>query len=1142
MKRLLTSASLVLLATTGLLAQTLGEITGEVKDPSGAVIAGAQVTATNTGTNSARATATNDDGIFNFPAMQPGTYSLRVEKPGFKVVSQNQVELQVQQTARFDFTLQVGQTSETVEVSASAAQLNTEDATIGTVIENKRIVELPLNGRNYLSLVALSPNVSVGFSSAGQADSRQGGDRANQNISVAGQRNYFNRFSLDGVENTDPNFNSYVIKPSIDALQEFKVQTGIYPAEFGRGATQINVSTKSGTNLFHGALFEFLRNDKLDAKPYDFTGKRPAKDPFKWNNYGFTLGGPVVLPKIFNGRNKLFFLSNYEWFRRRQSGQGLYSLPSPAERGGDFTAIGQPIFDPNTRVVNADGTVSIQQFPGNVIPQSRFSPVSIKLLQFYPAPNRYAGAIPNDYQVSLSNPLNSDQFTQRFDFVESAKSNWFGRYSRGDENQTSAGLDRAGKTILTKTSQWMGGNTRVLTPSIVNESRFGFTRFYNTTGPQLAFSTDVVGTLGVKGLNSGPPVQWGIPGVGLDPPYSGFGNDSEGPYENNNYAMQFINNTSIVRGKHSLRFGGEIRQDVYRQIGNQFARGQFTFNNSTTANPAIAKSGDSFAGFLLGNVYQAEAAVAIAKADFRALGFALYFDDQWKVTPRMTVSLGLRYENSPPWTNQTGTLFNAIVPADIRPGTAVDRSDPANPNINVKDLSLHPFFERQGAPNANPYQGVSIRWPDIRVVQDGKFGDALVSRDNNDFAPRLGVSWSPRDKWVVRGGVGMFYSQDTGNPRFDMARNLAGRLRDNDKPSRALTWDNALESIAGGVANVFRPYTFANPYDRRTPYSIQYELNVQHEFSENMVVEAGYLGSVSHRLEGLRAVNESVPACRTVNSRPGCASDPLAGLSLQQRSPFPEFGRIQLVDNGGNGNYNGLGAKFTRRFSKGLTFLASYTYSKSIDTSSAIRNQGNDTLFPQNSYCRACERGRSSFDVNQRFVFSGLYDLPAGRGRSFNIENSIANAVLGGWQAGAIWTWQSGFPISMFQSGDPSNTGGLFDRPTSTGANANLPWGDRTTGRWFNTAAFARTIDGTFGNVGRGTLTTAGIFDIDFTLQKNFHFTEQRFLQARFESFNFTNHPNWGNPDINVASSTFGQIFGTRTGMRSIQLGLKLIF
>src|SRR6058998_3981426 len=339
---------MVFLSVLPAVAQTQASISGVIHDPTSAVIPGVTVTVTNPATNFVRTAISNDAGVYNVPSLQPGRYNMKVDLPGFRTITQNDVELQIQQSARLDFTLQVGEVSQTVEVAGTAALIATENATVGTVIENKRIVDLPLNGRNFLQLVSLSPNVSFGFSSAGQAGSRQGGTRSTQNIAVAGQRSMYNHFTLDGMENTDVNFNTYIILPSIDALQEFKVQSGIYPAEFGREASQINVSTKAGTIQFHGSLFEFLRNDKLDAKNYAFTSNRPPKDPFKWNQYGFTLGGPVWLPKLFNGRNRLFFLSNFEGYRDRKQLRGNFNVPSTAMRDGDFSGIAQQLFDPAT--------------------------------------------------------------------------------------------------------------------------------------------------------------------------------------------------------------------------------------------------------------------------------------------------------------------------------------------------------------------------------------------------------------------------------------------------------------------------------------------------------------------------------------------------------------------------------------------------------------------------------------------------------------------------------------------------------------------------------------------------------------------------------------------------------------------------
>src|SRR3989441_1607908 len=381
MKTLLVVTVLAGLSACCLYAQTFGEVTGRVTDPSGAVIPGASVILTNVNTSAVRNVATTETGAYTLPSIPPGLYRLRTELPGFKTAVSEPFGVQVQQVVRLDVVLQLGQVSDTVEVAATADLLQSETSAIGTVIENKIITELPLNGRQYLGLVALAPNVNTLSPSAGQAGSRQGGDRASQSISAAGQRIMFNYFTLDGVTNTDPNFNTYVVLPSIDALQEFKVQTGVYPAEFGHEATQINVLTKSGGNQYHGALFEFLRNDTLDAAPYSFTASHQAKSRFKWNDYGFEIDGPIRIPKLFNGQNKLFFMANYEALRRRQSFQSIYSVPTSAMFGGNFSGLNTTIYDPTNKT----------PFAGNIIPSSRFDPTSQKLLPYYAAAN-VAGA------------------------------------------------------------------------------------------------------------------------------------------------------------------------------------------------------------------------------------------------------------------------------------------------------------------------------------------------------------------------------------------------------------------------------------------------------------------------------------------------------------------------------------------------------------------------------------------------------------------------------------------------------------------------------------------------------------------------------------------------------------------------------
>src|SRR6188768_2666230 len=500
LKRALTVVVSVLLwAPLG--AQTLGTITGDVKDSSGATIPGSTVTVTNVATNAVRTQASNEAGAFTFPAMPPGVYVVKAELEGFKP-SQNRVELHVEQSLRVSFTLEIGNFTETTQVTGVAPLLSTENATVGTVIENRRIVELPLNGRNYLSLIALSPNVSAGFAGAGQAGDRQGGSRANQQISISGQRREFNYYTLDGVDNTDVNFNTYIFLPSVDALEEFKVQTGIYSAEFGRAASQVNVVTKSGTNQFHGTLFEFHRNDSFDSRPFSFSAAQAAlpKPPFKWNQYGYTLGGPIW-------SNKVFFMSNWEGYRDRKQNQQNYNLPLAAWRTGDFSSYSGVLYDPATCTVS--GTVrSCAPFPGNRIPANRISPTSVKLLEFLPEPNATgtdATGTVNNYTGTQDRVIDKDQFTQRVDFVQNSASTFMGRYSFSHDNEINPALKLNGTKLDNKVHQIMLGNTRTLSPTVVNEFRFGFNSFFNTFGRELAFERDVTSELAIPGMSPIPP-------------------------------------------------------------------------------------------------------------------------------------------------------------------------------------------------------------------------------------------------------------------------------------------------------------------------------------------------------------------------------------------------------------------------------------------------------------------------------------------------------------------------------------------------------------------------------------------------------------------------------------------------------------
>jgi hypothetical protein len=1150
-------------------SQTFGAINGEVTDSTGAVMPNVTVTATNTGTNIARTTQTNSVGQYNFPDLVPAAYQIKVTADGFQTTVAN-LELQVQQTAKVDLVLTVGQASQTVEVSADAAALTTESATVGTVIAEKTITEMPLNGRNFLQLVALAPNVSVGFVAPSQASNRQGGDRALQSYSVAGMRGTWNNYTLDGVSNTDPNFNLYVQLPSIDAIQEFKVQSGIYPAEFGREAAQINVSTKAGTNDFHGTLFEFLRNSELDAKPYDFIGTRPPKAPFKQNQYGYYLGGPVWLPKIFNGRNKVFFASNWEGYKSRLQNTGNFTVIPDAWRNGDFSGLlaatdpitgkaNSPVvlYDPQSRV-QTGSTYTAQPFSGNLIPKERLDPVSQKLLAFLPHatinPNNTTSPNSN-FQYPQSNQVNKNQVTERIDFNQNASSQWFGRFGWTSENTVNPTLPDTGGALSTNSKQYVLSNAWVLSPSKVNEVRFGYTSIFNAVTDQLAGQRDVVKELNLP-FSPEIPQSWGIPAVSMSNGLSSWGDNTNGPFVIDDSTMQFIDNFSWTHGKHSFRFGGEYRRDVFSQFGNQYTRGNPQFNGNFTATPQTLAGGNSAADFILGAPFRLDLALQLAVTDDRSNSLAFYFDDTWKLTPKITISTGLRWEVVQPWKDLLNNKTNFDFKNIILPQAA---------NVPV---SQWPVFVRAGN-DGNFYNGLDYVYVNgtgvgpagpIPVARDGRLGDRLVDTDWNNFAPRFGIAYSPNSKWSIRTGLGVFFSQETANSKFDINRGSAGRLTDLPDPRGkiSLTYGNSYDPK-------LTPYpltpglTWAVQKDIATPYSLLYLFDIQRQFGSATTLELVYQGAQHRKVQNQYNGDAGIPGV----------------AAAQTRVPFPMYSSgIEITGGYGRGNYNGLSTKLTQRYKSGLSTLVSFTWSKAMDNGSAIRGTTGDQ-YPENPYCVVvCEYGPSGFNTPLRFVTSANYDLPFGAGKRFLNHGGVINAVIGGWQTSGIFTAQSGRVINTVswdaagQVIQPNS-----NRMTSTGIS---PYADTPTANgWWNPKAFILPLpancvgtvtpgcyDQAFGNMQRNGLIGPSTWDADISVFKNFRIREKTNFQFRMEGFNMLNHvalgtPNasWGNSTCNTRvncvqapSASFGLIrdsataIGTAYTMRQIQLAAKITF
>jgi Carboxypeptidase regulatory-like domain/TonB dependent receptor len=1169
-KRIGVFLSFSLLAGSALLAQTGGTILGHVGDPTGAAIPSVTITLTNTGTNTSRTTVSTSAGDYTFPDVPPGVYDVEATHPGFKVASARNVELQVQQSLTQNFALEVGQVTQTVSVSAAAALLQTQDSSLGTVVPTQTLAEMPVNNRNYLNLAALSANANIVSPTQGQAGARLGGARANESISVGGSRIMFNHYTLDGVNNSDVDFNTFVVQPSIDAIQEMKVQTGVYPAQYGYNSTQINVVTKSGANNYHGAGFYFLRNNYADALGYNYfyPTPPPAALPYKYNDYGFVLTGPISIPHVFNGKDRFFFMVNDEWYSRISFSNTANTQPTQAVLGGDFsryttTANGAvvPIYDPATG--NPDGT-GRTQFPGNVIPASRIDPISLKFIQLFYAPAQNS-LFQNNYTFLTSSRDKHDGFNVRGDFYQSSKSQFAFRFSNGLETNPTAQFQTAGGTtgsnIITSYYQYMGSHTWTPSPTVVNVATFGWTNFYNSLGLYSQGVNNAVGKVGIPGLQPGIPATWGIPAVGFSGDiYSGLGDSTDGPYVTKDPNISINDNITWVHGKHSLSFGFQYERQTFNELGNQFSRGSFTTQANATAKVSspgklATKTGSAFADFLLGQLYTSVYAVQIAQADYKRNVEAAYFDDNYKFTPNLTVSAGLRYELTPPWHDTLGNEF--IV--DLQ-----TNGSPISPFVSGPEpQSQWPFYRRQGT-CSDPYQGVNIRWvtstgsPVNPAPQcgNGNFPNSLMQTSYGDFAPRLGIAFTPNNTWVIRSGFGMYYDNDTANGRFDVARNLAGRVTTTSGGGTAglntINWGNAVAS--GSVANIPPPYSYSNAYRHKTTYNEVWLFDVQKQLGQNWQLEAGYLGSKSDHLYGFRNANYSVPygllgaAGYNANGSP---------KSILQRTPYPNYGVIQLVHDLGNANYNAFTFQANKRFSKGFNLISSYTYAKSLDDTSGIRTQSSP-LFPQNDLCLSCEYGPSDFDVKHRVVGSLIYNLPIGPGMLYAPSSKIVNAAIGGWQLSVLGTLQTGVPFNMGYNDNNASTntisgGTPATRPNYAPGQSFFQSSKKagSSGQWVNLAAFPEPAPGFLGSTSRNMLYGPGYQQFDMSIGKtlNMPYNEHHQLQIRLDAFNALNHTNFGNPTKYVNGSNAGKITGSNAapgsangGGRELELGAKYTF
>ncbi|HZR58860.1 MAG TPA: TonB-dependent receptor [Terriglobales bacterium] len=1061
-------------------------IVGTITDKSGAALSNATVTVVNVGTNAKTVIKTNAEGNYVATPLKIGNYSVAVEVQGFKEITRTGIVLQVQDRLRVDFTMQVGSVAEQVTVTGAPPLLQSESSALGDVIESKQIAELPLNGRDYTQLAALTTGVikitESGNGLTGGGSSATNGN-AGGNFAVNGTRGLLNNFILDGVDNNSNDLGTNVLKTNVDAIEEFKVQTSNYSAEFGRsGGAVINATIKSGTNAFHGTAFEFLRNDVLDSRGY-FEPKDDKKAPFRQNQFGFTFGGPIK-------RDKLFFFVDYQGTRVGNSVVDQSTVPTLAELNGDFSGIGSTIYDPNTTVV-VNGQAVRQPFPGNIIPSNRFDPIAHNLLSLYPAPN-VPGALSNNYVRNDPGSINIDQGDVRSDYVINPRQQLFGRFSISHTNKFQQsplpGLADGGngtQGISYDSSRGLAlGHTWTISPTIVNDLRGGFNWEHYANG------------IAAYGLNP-PPPDLTVPGVPNDPAFNGLtllqisgfrrlGYPGFAPTISTSQEVQYGDTVSIIHGKHSIKIGAQFHRSQFdlQQLGSP--RGRIRFTGQMT-NSADDPNGGGFplADALLGLSPQGNISLG-GTFHNRQEVYGGFIQDDLKVNSKLTLNLGVRYD----YTTPLYDVNNQIANFDFATG---------------------------------------------QLVYAGKDGHSrgLVKTDKDDIAPRIGLAWQVLPHTVLRAGYGRFFSAQelrSGDP-FQLYYNEPFVVEPNyqsDGTVPALTVSGGFPAVDPNHITGASVTTSAEGAESHlhSPVLDEWNLNIQHELPGNMLVEVAYVGSKATHLGTMLDYNQ--------DPTPGPGNPGL-------RRPYPQFGSFSSMVNRGNSNYHSLQLKVDKRLSRGLMFLSSFTYSKSLNDQPEICCS---SPTPQNTYDLSHEYGPSDFDQRLRWVTSFDYQLPVGKGQHFLNTSRAADLVLGGWHMGGIFTIHTGFYFTPQMSFDPSNTGSEGLYRTDQTCNGNLPRGQRNINNWFNINCFPLPAEFTFGNASKNGLVGPGAVTSDMSLRKVFDVTERANLEFRFELFNAFNHAVFAQPDnfIDDGPGAAGVITSTVVPQRQLQFGLKLNF
>lgn len=1137
-----------------------GSIVGTVSDPSGSSIPQASVTLTNLGTAERRTMHSDDSGNYQFVNLLPGQYKIEVEKTGFRRSAREPITVQVQSAVRIDVSMQVGDVNQVVEVSAQTPLLQTENASLGQVVEARKVLEMPLNGRNVFGLVALVPGVVPG----GQSGTTPTGTNpfAWGNYQIGGGQSNQSAAYLDGAPINASYANLTALVPTQDAIQEFRVQTNNLGPEFGRlSGGVINLTTKSGTNSFHGSAYEFFRNRELNANTF-FNNKAGVQRPaFSQNQYGANIGGPVI-------HDKTFFFFAWEGFRLRQGASYVYSVPTDAMRAGDFSSLRNangslvPIYDPLTTcghfgnsgcAQDAKGSdiISRLPFPGNIIPTNRIDPAA-KVLENYWAHANSSGAPftnVNNYTANASVGGNNDQYNARVDHNFSEKNRAFVRYTYWtnlnlpiDPYKTQTCVDRCTETF--NTNQGVIGDTHTFTPTLIGDFRLSYMRFsYDRTPLTLGYDLTQLGW--PASLNNQvvfrvvpQPSVTGYNGV-----WSTSGTGSRIIARNDVYSL--APSLTKIWGSHTLKFGAEIRRNTHNYYQQNNPSGNFNFDAlMTSVNPfAAAGTGNGFASFMLG--YGTGGGVTQNNLVAGQLIYrAFYAGDQWQVTPGLTLNYGIRFEQMGPWSERYDRLTVLL------PGVTNPLSSATGLNLNGQ-IGL---VNSPDSPSRNNYH------------------------TGNLFSPRVGLAWRITNKTVFRTGYGIFWLPNDArwnlSPNNDAVNSFSnpwnGTLDGSVTPNDVLAnpFPNGLLPAPGRSANVQQLLygqsvaapVFNDPYS----YAQQWNVDVERELPGNMALSVAYAGSKGTHLPGPDQQLDQLPvefmslgAAKLNGQVPnpffglvqlGSLAQPMVSYGQLLR-PYPEYTGFSARNiTNRNSIYHSAQVKLEKRFGRGGTILGAYTWSKLIsdtDTLTGWLEPGGGAPGAQNNYNIRAERSLALYDTPHRAVVSYILDLPIGKGQPIagNVRG-LADKIVSGWGINGVTTFQSGNPLPISVATN-TNGFGAGQRPNRTGVSAGMDGSAQSRlGQWFNTGAFSLPGSFTFGNASR-TMPDArsqGIANFDFTVFKNTAITEKIGLQFRTEIFNLFNRVRFGYPGTALGVPQFGVVSSQYNDPRLIQFALRLMF